>query len=401
MSVTLQSSSLTDTLRVFKVLGTKHCPKKILRCVQAHTHDGSLILRYTNGGEHLEARIPLEGELDMVATPLADILAALKGIPKKSPVTLATDGEAPSQTLMIENPTTGSFAAIPCRDYPPFPLIHNPAHVLDIYAESLFAALSAVNPAVAGEGRLRYALNGIQLGTHPDDGTLCTVATDGRRLAYRPLQIPTPDGWPKEEKAPILPATAVSALLAILKGHTKPVALAFVPHNDTADFYHYSISLPLPSVGWTIAGETLEGRFPDWHTVIPDTKATDDETGELLRVSVDFPSCAVLSALKTAPKIDAPLLLDFDGDETLNLSMRNEETGVSWQSKIETVHKHPLQFCVKRKFLTDALKTFGDNDTIQFNAKAGGDGSKQWAPGIWCVPRSATAPFWLIMSMVL
>lgn len=130
-----------------------------------------------------------------------------------------------------------------------------PLNVVSMPAHRWIACLKAVRPAISTE-ETRYYLNGIFL--HAVAGRWLMAATDGHRL----MQIDTGVEAPAKAHHVIIPSKAVSHILH---------RLAALPADEliTLSVHDMRIGMKLP--GGAIASKTIDGTFPDYQRVIPDT----------------------------------------------------------------------------------------------------------------------------------
>lgn len=101
----------------------------------------------------------------------------------------------------------------------------------------------------------RYYLNGVFLTTHPENGTLRAVATDGHRMAVIDDDTPVPEGWP----AMIVPTSAVDILRAMTSARGN--AEVTLQATDT--------KLRATRNGMTVTAKLIDGTFPDYTRVTP------------------------------------------------------------------------------------------------------------------------------------
>lgn len=100
----------------------------------------------------------------------------------------------------------------------------------------------------------RYALGGVSVELAADGVTM--AATDSRRLAKISVPAQPADGF--QPINGVIPWQAMQLLAAQLKKTSGPVAVALSADRFAAE-----------SESWTVAGRLLDGRFPDYHRIIP------------------------------------------------------------------------------------------------------------------------------------
>lgn len=115
--------------------------------------------------------------------------------------------------------------------------------------------IDLARPCISTE-ETRYYLNGINMQPHPERGTLCSVATDGHRMAIINGPIPAFEGLNA-----ILPTRFVRAIAALINPKSNEGAmLAFHQASPRARV----ICGPVQ-----IDSKLIDGTFPDYTRVIP------------------------------------------------------------------------------------------------------------------------------------
>jgi len=104
----------------------------------------------------------------------------------------------------------------------------------------------------------RYALGGVQVELSPDK--VIFAATDTRRLAVVSADCSTVGSPAKPEVNPVIPSKAMNLILHSLPAAEQDVQIA-LHLNDIA----------VRCGGATITSQLVQGRFPDWRKVVPNS----------------------------------------------------------------------------------------------------------------------------------
>ena len=192
----------------------------------------------------------------------------------------------------------------------------------------------------------RYALGGVLTELTAEKATL--AATDSRRLAVAsaPVQM---EGSPTiPETSPVVPSKAMTLIERVLGDGGEPVKIAIHP-ND--------IVVQCGSV--TISSQLVQGRFPDYHKVIPATSVS-----QIDMVVGPFHTAVRQSQILTNEESRG---VDFTFTSgTLRLSSEAADVG---QSKIElpiAYEGEDLTITFDPRFIADFLKTLDPGSQVQF-----------------------------------
>lgn len=312
---------------------------------------GRVLLQFGSGGSSLSATdteleirhgLPVgQGESGQVLLPqqTRQILSELRC----ESVTLTVK----KNTLRISGP--GAEFMLPTSDPDEFPSVAVPSDcsTCEVTARDLRRglqfALIATDPAST-----RYALGGVAFVSEPGF-VLTLVATDSRRLAA--CSIGVTGVFPARTPPHVVPIKAMTLLLRCLPEDDTPVLFAF---DDVSVSFAFGET--------RIKSRLLEGRFPTWQKVIPET-FTRDAVGV-----VSVLSSAVRQSMVVATPESRGVEFAFS-ENTLRLSAAT----TNGQSRSEAIVEYaadPLTITFDPKFVLDFLKVLRHEDkvTISLNA---------------------------------
>jgi DNA polymerase-3 subunit beta len=214
----------------------------------------------------------------------------------------------------------------------------DPSFVVD--AELLSLAIRRTIYACEKEGGSSYALAGISL--EWADGRLSAVATDGTRMAYQECEcgsiVP-----PAVCRFHVVPQRLAALVLAAIGDESGPVEVSF-PGGSMASFR---------SAAGTFLGRMLEGRYPEWRRIVPESAP--------VRVAIDLALLrdAIGQAAATVSETTTGIDLHLSAG-MLAVSSPESEVG-SGRCEVEVAHAGPpLALTVRPGPLLDALKALDD-----------------------------------------
>ena len=196
----------------------------------------------------------------------------------------------------------------------------------------------------------RYALGGIKL--EVVDAHLTAIGTDGRRLAKMTGPVGTTGDSLDPKQTTIIPTRAMTLIERAVAPSDEEVRIAvhgneFLVHTERA----------------TISARMLEGRFPDWKKVFPESGSG---------VKLDLAVGATLTAVRQAQiaTSDESRGVDFTfGEGMLVLSGKAAEVG---QSRVELPIGYDgdeLTVTLDPRFAIDFLKVLDSDKTFSFEVK--------------------------------
>ena len=196
------------------------------------------------GSTSLEAGEP--GTCTLPARKLYDLLRAL---PADARIDMNLDGE---RAQLRAGRSRYTLVTLPTAD---FPVLDNIEVVdrLRISAAALRDLLERTQFAMANQD-VRYYLNGMLFDMH-SEGLRC-VTTDGHRLAMADAVLP--GAGQRTRRQLIVPRKGVAELLGLLESTEEEVELEFARNH-----------LRLHREGLRFTSKLIDGKFPDYETVIP------------------------------------------------------------------------------------------------------------------------------------
>ena len=197
----------------------------------------------------VDAQVDSESETTVPARKLVDIVRML---PEGVNITAVSEGD---KMTVSSGKGRYTLATLPATEFPATDQVET-LETLNIQEDMLKMLLDKTAFAMANQD-VRYYLNGLLFDFHDND--LCTVATDGHRLAICDLNA---DLGVAEERQLIVPRKGVIELSRMLSDSKDLVELALGKNH---------IRLVKGSTVFT--SKLIDGRFPEYRAVIP--KGTD------------------------------------------------------------------------------------------------------------------------------
>lgn len=241
-------------------LASKVTPKRsvipILQYVRLSNMDGCLHIHATDMDQHIKIVLPSAYCLFApICVPLASMLAIIKSSKDQS-VTIDYHSSA---NITIDG---ASLPTLPASDFPQDYDWRFDGGSITLANADWIKAIEAVLPAVSKE-ETRYYLNGAMIGTRAF-GEVSFVATDGHRLALQKV-----DCVKDITRDEIVPTYALENIVRILGAETPrdKTILQYVSHNSGAR----AVRIITDSICYT--AKVIDGSFPDFKRVIPDTDA--------------------------------------------------------------------------------------------------------------------------------
>ena len=225
----------------------------ILGNVYMRLDDGSLTLIGTDLETEVTARIDgvdgEPGECTVGARKLYDICRA---IPEDTDVEVSTKDE---KTQVRSQKSRFTLQSLPASEFPRLEAEDWDVE-FEIGQEQLKTLLEKTAFAMAQQD-VRYYLNGCLL--ECTDHAIRSVATDGHRLAKSEIQL---DTGVSETSQSVVPRKAVLELMRFLQ-EDQPARIQINPNHARVN-----------GSGWVFTTKLIDGRFPEYEKVIPDSLAT-------------------------------------------------------------------------------------------------------------------------------
>ena len=209
-------------------------------------------IEFTTSDLEIQVRtqVSLGGDADKLSTTVAarKLIDILRSLPADQQITLTA---AQSKLTLTGGKSRFTLQTLPADD---FPLVNEAVDFGPAFAvpqKTLRMLINQVHFAMAVHD-IRYYLNGILFVA--EGKTLTLVATDGHRLAL--AQATLEADIPKQEV--ILPRKTVLELQRLLRDEDTPIELRFAGNQARFTFS-----------GMEFVTKLVEGKFPDYHRVIP------------------------------------------------------------------------------------------------------------------------------------
>lgn len=225
----------------------------ILGNVYMRLEEGSLTLIGTDLETEITARIDgvdgEPGECTVGARKLYDICRA---VPEDTDIEVATKEE---KTFVRSQKSRFTLQSLPASEFPRLEAEEWDME-FEIGQEDLKSLLEKTAFAMAQQD-VRYYLNGCLL--ECDGDIIRSVATDGHRLAKSEIKLDTPV---QGQSQSVLPRKAVLELVR------------FLQEDQTARVQINPNHARVNGGGWIFTTKLIDGRFPDYQKVIPESLAT-------------------------------------------------------------------------------------------------------------------------------
>ena len=189
------------------------------------------------------------GEATLPARKLLDICRAL---PSDAVIKIIIDGE---KAIITSGKSRFTLMTLPAGDFPNLETSEWDL-TLDVAQKDLKILLERTQFCMAQQD-VRYYLNGLLL--EFSGKILRAVGTDGHRLGISEITLKEDSG---ENKQVILPRKGVHELIRFLETVDDTVKLSINPNH-----IHFELD------GLSITSKLIDGRFPDYHKVIPTSQS--------------------------------------------------------------------------------------------------------------------------------
>lgn len=372
MSVTIPAADLSRLVRAVSPVVIRRNTIPILGGICLEAADGRVTARATDMDVDLVAEAPADTNGTRIAhvlwsgTSLPRVLTAARADVVR--LDLAEAGEGSPAVTLDAGAVSASLSTIgPAVDMPsmPSPACDGNASLTATLGDEALRAIAAVAPAMSREDT-RYYLNGVCLRRGIGPWGWMVAATDGHRLMMADL--PLPDAIGELPEAIIIPRRAVELMLRLPRG-TDPLRLRVGTRRGPETGAGLAARSPsvtpdmieLGGPGLTMRAKLIDGTYPAFERVIPDTAAA---------VPVTVDRAALLRAIRIASALVAGerfervgLRLDV-ADGTLTLS-RETAMRDRLRQALEVEHAGPpLTIGLNGRYLADVLKAFGGSDSV-------------------------------------
>ncbi len=296
--------------------------------------DGGVVLTSTDLDHFISVRLeqPAQGEPESMLVPYDHLIRIVKRCQKNETISVGSDGDKALVQFPIGNQTGEEhLESLPVKDYPEVPTVKGeciPFH--DDLRESMHEAFQC-----ASVDETRRILNGVYLDVS-NPGCHQLVSTDGRHL------------YGTNSFSTLLPNS-------LLIPEHKFLGWKEFNNDGEWELRVNKEMLQVSSRHWRFITRTIEGNYPNWRQVIPDSKQ--------FNTTVELSPDAMESILALVPKIPChdvmnnPIGLVVEGKK-LMLRGRGANDSKWTDLNVEgvTVKGKPVTIFINRQFLTKALK---------------------------------------------
>lgn len=342
---TIEREAFLKSLSKIQSIVEKRTTVPILSNIKIDALNGNISLTATDmdivANESVAANIELEGSLTVPAQTLYDIIRKL---PEGSEIQFDTDLNS-SQIIIETEHTNFRLSFLPSNDFPIMSEGES-THKFTILSDILLTLIKKAGFAMSVK-EMRYYLNGVFLHENNDDADnpkLCSVSTDGHRLAFLAIALPAEaSGMPSI----ILPRKTVYEICKILEEQEGDTEISL--SNGKIKFSTGNIVL---------LSKLVDATFPDYNKAIPQNNNIKMEvnTQNLMR-AIDRVS--TISSEKTKG-----IKFVFENGKLI-LSAQDIETGTSKEELDILFDAEKIEMGLNSKYMMDLLNQI-DGDTTQF-----------------------------------
>lgn len=250
MIVSVLQENLANSLNIVTKAVDSNPPLPVLANVLLETEDSRLKISATNLDMSISAWIGAKVEQSGSITLPARTLSEYVGMLSRERVDMRLDTS--THTLQMRcGIQTSSIRGIDADEFPP--INHNEAADLQLEGETLREMILQTAFAAAREQN-RPILTGVYL--QLDGNTMTMAAADGYRLAVRTAEISESFD---ERRDMVIPARTMNEIARIVEDDQE-VGLALPNQRNSVTFF-------APNV--LVSSQLLDGRFPDFASIIP------------------------------------------------------------------------------------------------------------------------------------
>lgn len=332
--ITASKSALITALQVSKDIVERRNTIPILANLGLDRGPSGLQIRSTDLDIEgtVDCQADLEAGFKPFTIPAGLLLEIIKKLPDGASVKINLD-LGKGQAVVSAGRSRFTLQTLPIYDLPTLPAFATTKpHRCTVSASALKIALDAVSFAISTE-ETRYYLNGVYM--HPGADGALLVATDGHRLAKRWLAIDgdAPNGI-------ILPRKTVRVLLS----HLPKEGDVTIESDDS------KIALTMP--GLRLVSKLIDGTFPDYTRVIPESGADKAEfDGEDIKHAIG-------RVMTVCGEKSRGVRFHFD-DGQLQMSVNNPDAG-SAEEAIQCKGSLQIQSGFNGKYVMEAIDSLAD-----------------------------------------
>jgi DNA polymerase-3 subunit beta len=300
--------------------------------------EGSLILRATDMEMGIalrveDAQVQLPGSQLLPGRLLVDVVRSLP----PGDVTLEARGE---QRDVEISAGTARFhlRTLPAEDFPRLPEMEN--HGAKLPGQALAESIERVARA-ASRDEVRPILTGVLV--QAEGSRLTMVATDSYRLSVKHTQLEQPLPEPIEANIPARALRELSRVITSGRGEEVELALS-----------RNQIVFRLDGV--TLSSRLIEGQFPSWRQLIPET----------FEHEVRLPREELLEVARRVGQLaqkNAPLRLEFQEGE-LTVAAETPDVGDASEALPAPYSGEPLTIAFNPTFLIDGIESIESEELV-------------------------------------
>lgn len=345
MIVSVLQENLARSLNIVTKAVDSNPPLPVLANVLLETEDSRLKISGTNLEMSISvwigAKVEQTGSITLPARTFSELVSSL------SPERVDMRLDAATHTVHLRcGVQTANIRGIDADEFPP--INHNESADLQVQGESLREMINQTAFAAAREQN-RPILTGVYL--QLEGPTMTMAAADGYRLAVRTAEI----GASFDERQDmVVPARAMSEVARIIEDDQE-VGIALPAQRNSVTFF-------APNV--VISSQLLEGRFPDFASIIPRSFVTSTVmyTNDLLIVCQRAEIFARDNANSANLRVK-PALNPGEPAEVLIVG-KSAERGDSEGMLDATAEGEPLDISFNIRYLIDVLRVINEERVV-------------------------------------
>ena len=345
MIVSVLQENLARSLNIVTKAVDSNPPLPVLANVLLETEDSRLKISATNLELSISvwigAKVEQTGSITLPARTYSELVSSL------SPERVDMRLDAATHTVHLRcGVQTANIRGIDADEFPP--INHNESADLQVQGESLREMINQTAFAAAREQN-RPILTGVFL--QLEGPTMTMAAADGYRLAVRTAEI----GASFDERQDmVVPARTMSEVARIIEDDQE-VGIALPAQSNSVTFF-------APNV--VISSQLLEGRFPDFASIIPRSFVTSTVmyTHDLLVVCQRAEIFARDNANSANLRVK-PALNPGEPAEVL-IEGKSAERGDSEGMLDATAEGEPLDISFNIRYLIDVLRVINEERVV-------------------------------------
>lgn len=345
MIVSVLQENLARSLNIVTKAVDSNPPLPVLANVLLETEDSRLKISATNLELSISvwigAKVEQSGSITLPARTFSELVSSL------SPERVDMRLDAATHTVHLRcGVQTANIRGIDADEFPP--INHNESADLQVQGESLREMINQTAFAAAREQN-RPILTGVYL--QLEGPTMTMAAADGYRLAVRTAEI----GASFDERQDmVVPARTMSEVARIIEDDQE-VGIALPAQRNSVTFF-------APNV--VISSQLLEGRFPDFASIIPRSFVTSTVmyTNDLLVVCQRAEIFARDNANSANLRVK-PALNPGEPAEVLIVG-KSAERGDSEGMLDATAEGEPLDISFNIRYLIDVLRVINEERVV-------------------------------------